>query len=150
MRVDFQTLYLKKRFPLRISRGEILGGENLFVSVTEDGLTGWGEMAPGDTEGAASAAEGRAQLEAFCKNALKDSIHENWDAAYRAGVGACALAALDMALWDLRAKQAGMPLYRLLGLARRGVVSSLTVDAVAGARRAGAEDQTGKWGWNRR
>lgn len=127
MRVEFYPLYLKKRFPLRISRGEVLGGENLFLAVTENGVTGWGEMAPGETEGAATVAEGRAQLEAFCANGLGGAIHDIWAAARAAGVGACALAALDMALWDLRAKQAGMPLHELLGLARRGVVSSLTV-----------------------
>lgn len=127
MKVGYHTLYLKKRFPLRISRGEITGGENLFVSVTDGTLTGWGEMAPGDTEGAASVAEGRAQLDRFCPNGLEGAIQDIWARAHAAGVGACALAALDMALWDLHAKQAGMPLYRLLGLARRGVVSSLTV-----------------------
>ena len=127
MKIEFQALYLKKRFPLRISRGEILGGENLFVSVTAGSLTGWGEMAPGATEGAASVAEGRAQLEEFCAQGLEGAIHDIWARAHAAGMGACALAALDMALWDLRAKQAQMPLYRLLGLARRGVVSSLTV-----------------------
>ncbi|MCC5969450.1 MAG: dipeptide epimerase [Pararhodobacter sp.] len=127
MKFESRSLYLKKRFPLRISRGEIAGGENLFVSVTEGGLTGWGEMAPGASEGAATVAEGAAQLQAFCEGGLSWAIHDIWDAARKAGVGACALAALDMALWDLRAKQAGMPLYRLLGLARRGVVSSLTV-----------------------
>ncbi|WP_439561609.1 dipeptide epimerase [Roseinatronobacter sp.] len=127
MKVEYQTLYLKKRFPLRISRGEISGGDNLFVSVTDGTLTGWGEMAPGETEGAATVAEGRAQLEAFCANGLDGAIYDIWARAHAGGVGACALAALDMALWDLRAKQAGMPLYRLLGLARRGVISSLTV-----------------------
>ena len=127
MKVGFHALYLKKRFPLRISRGEILGGENLFVSVTDGALTGWGEMAPSASEGAASVEEGRAQLERFCADGLDGAIHDIWARAHASGVGACALAALDMALWDLRAKQAAMPLYRMLGLARRGVVSSLTV-----------------------
>lgn len=127
MKVEHRALYLEKRFPLRISRGEITGGENLFVSITDGTLTGWGEMAPGETEGAATVAEGRAQLEGFCTTGLEGAIHDIWARAHAAGVGACALAALDMALWDLRAKQANMPLYRLLGLARRGVVSSLTV-----------------------
>ena len=127
MKVDFHALYLKKRFPLRISRGVYEGGENLFVSATDGTHTGWGEMAPAATEGAATVAEGRAQLEAFCAGGLDGAIHDIWAEARAAKVGACALAALDMALWDLCAKQAGMPLYRLLGLARRGVVSSLTV-----------------------
>lgn len=127
MQIGFRTVYLKKRFPLRISRGTFEGGDNLFVSVTEDGVTGWGEMAPGATEGAGTPEEGQAQLEAFCAEGLSASIHDTWAAAHAGGVAPCALAALDMALWDLRAKQAGMPLYRMLGLARRGVVSSVTV-----------------------
>ena len=127
MNITFQTLYLKKRFPLRISRGEVAGGDNLFVSVSDGRLTGWGEMAPGDSEGAASVAEGQLQLERLIAQGLPEAIHDVWAAGHAGGVGACALAALDMALWDLRAKQAGMPLYRLLGLPRRGVVSSLTV-----------------------
>ncbi len=127
MKFDFQTLYLKKRFPLRISRGEVAGGENLFLSVTDGDLTGWGEMAPGETEGAADCASGQTQLETFIAKGLPEAIHDIWAAGHASGVGACALAALDMALWDLRAKQAGLPLYKLLGLARRGVVTSLTV-----------------------
>ncbi|MEL6217872.1 MAG: dipeptide epimerase [Pseudomonadota bacterium] len=127
MQIGFRTVYLKKRFPLRISRGTFEGGDNLFVSVTEGGVTGWGEMAPGASEGAETPEEGQTQLEAFCVEGLSGSIHDTWNAAHAAGVAPCALAALDMALWDLRAKQAGMPLYRLLGLARRAVVSSVTV-----------------------
>ncbi len=127
MKIAFHTRYLKKRFPLRIARGVYEGGDNLFVAVTEGAHAGWGEMAPSAAEGAATVAEGQAQLEAFCGDGPTGAIHDIWAGARAAGVGACALAALDMALWDLRAKQAGMPLYRLLGLARRGVVSSLTV-----------------------
>lgn len=127
MKVTFKEIYLKKQFPLRISRGEITGGENLFVAVTDGAHTGWGEMAPGRTEGAETAQEGRQILEEFVSNGLSDSIHDTWVAAREAGVAPCALAALDMALWDLKAKAAGMPLYALLGLCRRGVVSSLTV-----------------------
>ncbi len=127
MKVEFRTVYLKKRFPLRISRGEITGGENLFVSVTRGTTIGWGEMAPGSSEGAATASEGQAMLEKFCADGLPASIHETWEAGRAAGIAPCALAALDMALWDLLAKEAGLPLYRILGLERRAVVSSLTV-----------------------
>ncbi len=127
MKIDFHTLYLKKRFPLRISRGEFTGGENLFVSLSAEGHTGWGEMAPGPREGAGTAAEGQAILEEFCTKGVSGSIHDTWAAARAAGVARCALAALDMALWDLTAKRAGLPLYRLLGLSRRAVISSVTV-----------------------
>jgi len=127
MQVGFRTIYLKKRFPLRISRGELKGGDNLFVSASEDGHTGWGDMAPGGTEGADTVAKGQAMLEDFCAGGLSGSIHDIWAAANEGGVAPCALAALDIALWDLTAKKAGMPLYQLLGLSRRAVVSSLTV-----------------------
>lgn len=127
MKVEFKTVYLKKRFPLRISRGEITGGENLFVFLSDGAHTGIGEMAPGASEGAETAAKGQEMLEAFCKDGLSGAIHDIWQAARNAGIAPCALAALDMALWDLTAKKAGLPLHRLLGLARRGVFSSVTV-----------------------
>ena len=127
MKIAFRTVHLKKRFPLRISRGEITGSDNLFVSVTEGGVTGWGEMAPGASEGAGTAAEGEAMLADVAAGGLPGSIHETWEAARAAGVAPCAMAALDMALWDLAAKQAGMPLHRMLGLPRRAVATSLTV-----------------------
>ncbi len=127
MNVDFRIVHLKKRFPLRISRGEIAGGDNLFVSVSDGAHTGWGEMAPGGGEGADTAETGLATLRDFCADGLEGSIHDIWDRANSSGIAPCALAALDMALWDLAAKRAGMPLYRLLGLSRRAVVSSLTV-----------------------
>ncbi len=126
--VEYRTLHLKKRFPLAISRGVITGSDNLFVSVSDGSHTGWGEMAPGGTEGADTPQKGEAMLRDFCVHGLDaDSIHQTWDNARAAGVAPCALAALDMALWDLTAKQAGMPLYRLLGLARRAVPTSVTV-----------------------
>jgi len=128
MDVGYRRLHLRKRFPLAISRGTITGSDNLFVSVSEGGETGWGEMAPSATEGAESPEEGERQLRAFVAEGLDPgSIHATWAAARAAGVAPCALAALDVALWDLRARQAGQPLHRLLGLGRRAVPTSLTV-----------------------
>lgn len=128
MKLDFRILYLKKKFPLRISRGTFAGGENLFVSVTQDGITGWGEMAPGSTPAVDAAELAQSLLEDFAASGgLLASISDTWDNAHSGGLDPSVLAALDMALWDLRAKQAGLPLYAMLGLARRAVVSSLTV-----------------------
>ncbi len=128
MDIEYRTLHLKKRFPLAISRGVITGSDNLFVGVTEDGVTGWGEMAPGSTEGADTPEAGERMLREFVSSGLDpSSIHRTYSNAVEAGVAACALAALDTALWDLRAKTAGMPLHRLLGLSRRAVPTSLTV-----------------------
>jgi muconate cycloisomerase len=50
-----------------------------------------------------------------------------WKAAREAGMDASALAALDIALWDLLAKRADMPLYQLLGLGKPTVPTSVTI-----------------------
>jgi len=127
--ISFQKVHLKKRFPLAISRGVITGSDNLFVSISENGLTGIGEMAPGETEGAGTPEEGESMLRNFVslEGGLSDSIYQNYENALSAGVAPCAFAALDMAFWDLRAKQAGMPLFKLLGLERRAVPTSVTI-----------------------
>ena len=39
----------------------------------------------------------------------------------RPGIASCAISAVDIALWDLKAKLLHVPLARLLGLARRTV-----------------------------
>jgi hypothetical protein len=51
MKIEFRTIFLKKRFPLAISRGVNTGSDNLFVSISHQGITGWGELSPGKTEG---------------------------------------------------------------------------------------------------
>jgi galactonate dehydratase len=91
----------------------------LFVRVEADGAVGWGEAS---LEGHAEAVEG-----AF--EALKDRfigadpqrIEDIWQIAYRGGfyrAGAVlmsALSGLDQALWDLKGKVTGQPVYQLLG-----------------------------------
>ena len=128
MNVAYKILYLKKRFPLRISRGIRDGQHNLFVSVTDGEHTGWGETSPGQSEGAATAEDAQQQLEDFLKH-QKDmrSVQIVYDNAIRCGLAPCALAALDIALWDLKAKQAQMSLYRLLGFPRPTKPTSVTL-----------------------
>ncbi len=53
--------------------------------------------------------------------------HDNWEAMREANIDPPAMAALDIALWDLLAKQAGLPLYKMLGLPRRSVPTSVTI-----------------------
>ena len=128
MELRFRRVFLEKRYPLRISRGVSGSATNLFVLASEDGVTGVGEMCPGVLTGCASAEEGERALTEFAHR-LPAGItpHDAWRAGREAGVAPCALAALDMALWDLLAKRLGAPLHRVLGLPRRAVATSVTI-----------------------
>lgn len=119
MKIQYRTIYLKKRFPLAISRGVHAGSDNLFLSLTMDGITGEGEMSPGKTEGADTPAAAQASLTEFLQDISEKDIASHqpehiYEEAMRRDVPACALAALDIALWDWHAKRAGKPLYELL------------------------------------
>ncbi|MGR3913149.1 MAG: dipeptide epimerase [Gammaproteobacteria bacterium] len=127
LRIAFRTLRLRKRFPLRISRGTHFDSENLFVSVTRGGVTGWGEMAPGIRACAPSAAHAQAALAEFCGGIGGLAVTQIHDLGRERGLPACALAALDIALWDCLARAAGLPLYAMLGLAKPRAVTSLTI-----------------------
>ena len=127
MQVDFKIVHLKKRFPLRISRGVMSEADNLFVSVTSDDIQGWGEMAPGSAA-AESAASARDALAHFCEQDLDElSVRQIYDLGMQARLAPCALAALDMAIWDVLAKKAGLPLYQVLGGSKPTVPTSVTI-----------------------
>ena len=128
MEIGFKVVFLNKLFPLRISRGLRTGADNLFVSVSKDGITGWGEMSPGESEGAGTVQEGQSALEAFAKNNLEGmSIYEMYDLGREQNVPPCAYAALDIALWDWLAKKAGLPLYQMLGTGLPTAPTSVTI-----------------------
>jgi L-alanine-DL-glutamate epimerase-like enolase superfamily enzyme len=96
------------------------------VEVRHDGLVGCGEAAPIDRYGetAASATAWLEQAGAVLGDdpwAL-DEIHTRLPAGEQAARGA-----VDAALHDLCAKQAGVPLYRLLGLRPSGPPTSWTI-----------------------
>lgn len=130
-----QRLEIRKRYPLMISRGVSHGSTNLVALVSDGTHTGIGEAAPGagyDDVTMAPLVESQ-YAEAFPAGQVQigddtsPSIHEVYAYCRAREMATPAIAALDIALWDLKAKQAGMPLYSLLGLSRRQVPTSVTV-----------------------
>ena len=92
----------------------------LFLKVTTDeGVTGWGEPV----------LEGHAQTVAACVREMEDyllghdpmAIEDTWQTLYRSGfyrggpVLMSAIAGIDQALWDIKGKTYGLPVYQLLG-----------------------------------
>ncbi len=136
--VSFRKLELKKLHPLQISRGTQASSENLFVFVSDGTHAGVGELSPA-TGSDWTAARGHAQLQEFLgANGEGEMLHAPlldhghtphvlWQAMKNANIDPPAMAALDVALWDLLAKQANMPLYRLLGLPKDSVPTSITI-----------------------
>ena len=86
---------------------------------TDDGLVGWGEPV---VEGRAATTEACVhELEPYLLGADARNIEDIWQTIYRGGfyrggpVLTSALSGIDQALWDLKGKALGVPVYELLG-----------------------------------
>jgi L-alanine-DL-glutamate epimerase-like enolase superfamily enzyme len=118
--------------PLRIATMSVQSAENVLVRLeTGDGVVGWGEASPyraitGETREIALAAAGalktlllgRNPLETGALSALMER-HLPRNTAMRS--------AFDMALFDVAARYASLPLFRFLGGARRALDTDVTI-----------------------
>jgi galactonate dehydratase len=93
----------------------------LFLRVeTSDGLVGWGEPV---VEGRARTVRGAVEelLEEYLLGEPPGLIEDHWQTMYRGGfyrggpVLMSAIAGIDQALWDIKGKHFGAPVYELLG-----------------------------------
>ncbi|MBA2961373.1 MULTISPECIES: mandelate racemase/muconate lactonizing enzyme family protein [Ramlibacter] len=88
-----------------------------------NGLVGWGESYGADLDAMSSIFRNRVAPLAAGRDALDPALTATLDRTLhnmgRSGPVTHALSGLDIALWDLRGKLAGVPVYRLLGGARR-------------------------------
>ena len=95
MKISFYKVALKKRFPLAISRGIRYNSENLFIRYEKDGCVGWGEAAPGKTEGADTPEAVQEALEKFIATGIDGvSIQALYDRARALEVPPCAYVGL--------------------------------------------------------
>jgi len=95
-----------------ISRGSRTEAKVLTVRVTRDGLTGWGECVP-----YARYDETLDSVTAQIEGLPADINRQDLQSALNAGA---ARNAVDCALWDLEAKQAGKRVWELAGLPKPG------------------------------
>ncbi len=143
MRLEIASRRLRLRTPLVAAHGTIDERELLDVRVVDaDGAVGCGEAAPLLSYDGVSIDHVHAALE-DCRPLLRagDGMEraELLAACAEAAVLPQAVAALDLALWDLAGRRAGTPVWRLLGAAD---ARPLAVNALIAAEdRAGAAAQ---------
>lgn len=105
-----------KLYPLTISRGTSSTTKNLFVTVEQGGFTGIGEGAPPSALPPGFIDTAQSVLDPVVGSLPFTSIHQMVEECREREIEPTLTAALETALWDLKAKQAGMPLIDLLGL----------------------------------
>ncbi len=142
------TVRLPMTDPLATSRKTYAAMDSVIVRIDDgDGASGWGEarectQITGETQpGIVAAIEGRLAPVLIGLDPFDlAEAHRRMDAALQANTAA--KSALDMALHDLAARRAGVPLSRLMGGAPRGPIASskavsvgTTAQMIADARR---------------
>ena len=112
MRIEVSRDVFQLAQVFTISRGSRTEAQVLTVRITEGGVTGWGECVPyaryGETLEAVTA-----QVEGLTGTVTRASLYDLLPAG-------AARNAVDCALWDLQAKQAGKRVWELAGLAKPG------------------------------
>ena len=135
MKITAINLYrydIPLKAPIAISLGSIEHARNILVEIqTDEGITGWGEGSPfwmivGETQASGlAAAEDMARL-LIGENPL--AIEQCLQTLIRYLPGhPTTRSAFDMALYDIAAKAAQMPLYQFLGGTKRTLITDETI-----------------------
>jgi o-succinylbenzoate synthase len=148
VRLETRLIRAPLRAPFVAAAGTLRVRELLLVTLTDtDGAVGYGECAPLEPYVRGTLSDCMAALE-DCREALArgGSLAELRAECARVAVLLPAIAAVDLALWDLEARRAGVPVWQLLGapLDRGRPGDEIGVNAtIAAADRAGAARAAG-------
>ncbi len=130
---DYFALHIPMSRVFRTSLGSTETYSGFLVRLkTDDGREGWGEAVParritGETEESIRGA--LETMKGIVLGREETSAELIWKAMEESAIGSySAKCAIDVALWDLTGKKAGMPLCRLLGGFRDRMETSFTVD----------------------
>jgi len=134
-RIQARLIRIPLRVPYVMSRGTVTAFTNVVALIeTDDGLVGWGEAMPASLLG--DAARMQAEVAERLAPSLVGEDPLEVDALVDRAIGAttdvAAVAALDLALWDLLGKSSGLPVHALLGAK---VQARIPVDFTLGADR---------------
>ena len=123
MKIGVEMLTVRTKRTFAIARSSSDAFERVVLRLEEGGITGRGEAAPTGyyEQNAASVAEVLGRVRIRDPWDIEGALEEN------GSLPPSALAALDSALHDLAARRLGVPVYRLLGLARPEPTSAYTL-----------------------
>ena len=140
--IDVYKLKVLFNQPLKVAIGSSDGADNVVIKMTTDsGLVGWGEASPcayitGDTQATNLAIAPALATLILGKDPLAIEARMKEINSFIIGEPSMR-SAFDMALYDIAAKAADMPLYQFLGGERREIRTDLTIgsDTVNGAKK---------------
>jgi len=132
MQIKVKIFTVNKRFPLTISRGTTAQTTNVWVSVSHDGIEGWGEASPfgvgNHSQSTEKITDALQQIAPILQPLGPLQRQQVEQALTIAQVPSSVKAALDIAMHDWLGKRVGLPLWQLWGLDRNLIVpTSVTI-----------------------
>jgi L-alanine-DL-glutamate epimerase-like enolase superfamily enzyme len=134
MRLEIEAIQVETTHAFRIARGTKKSRDVFVVSLTEDGITGIGEASPQEFYGE-NALSVRTAIQSIGRmldgepEVVRGRLNDRGSDLHRAlRAHASVRAALDMALWDIRGRREGQPVWKLIGAdPERAPLTSFTI-----------------------
>lgn len=132
MQLQVKIFTVNKRFPLTISRGTTAQTTNVWVSISQDGIEGWGEASPfgvgNHSQSTEKIKEALQEIAPILQPFSPLQRQQVEQALISAQAPSAVRAAVDMAMHDWLGKLVGLPLWQLWGLDRHLIVpTSVTI-----------------------